>query len=113
MSNQESDRRVHDRRPLRIPARVLLPGDQSFEVRTSDIGAGGMGIVAGANPKVGTVFALQFSLPSKTNGNPAALQVKVKVANSILGVDQGGFKIGLQFLALDPASERVIRQYLA
>jgi len=27
-------------------------------------------------------------------------------------MDQGGFKIGLQFLALDPATERVLRQYL-
>jgi len=111
MSLQESDRRAHDRRPLRIAARVLLPNDQSFEVRTLDIGAGGMGIVAGANPKPGTTFAIQFNLPAKT-GPATPLQVRVKVANSVLGGDQGGFKIGLQFLALDPVSERVIRQFV-
>jgi c-di-GMP-binding flagellar brake protein YcgR len=105
-----SDRRAHDRRPLRIVAHVLLPNDQSFEVRTLDIGAGGMGIVASANPKPGTAFAIQFTLPSKQGGSPAPLQLKVKVANSIL--DQGGFKIGLQFLGLEPGPERVIRQYL-
>lgn len=109
MSNQESDRRATDRRPLRILARVLLPNDQSFEVRTMDIGAGGMGIVASANPKPGTTFAIQFNLPSKT-GPATPMQVKVKVANSVLG-DQG-FKIGLQFQGLDPASERVIRQFI-
>jgi c-di-GMP-binding flagellar brake protein YcgR len=112
MSNQESDRRVHDRRPLRIPARVLLPNDQAFEVRTMDIGAGGMGIIAGANPKAGTVFAIQFNLPGKTGGG-SPLHVKVKVANSVLGIDEDGFKIGLQFLGLDPASERIIRQYVS
>lgn len=112
MSSQESDRRAHDRRPLRIPARVLLPGDLSFDVRTLDIGVGGMGIVASANPKPGTTFAIQFALPSKTGGSAAPLQVKVKVANSVLGVDQGGFKIGLQFLTMDPGSERIIRQFV-
>ena len=112
MSLQESDRRAHDRRPLRIAARVLLPNDQAFEVRTLDIGAGGMGIVASANPKAGTVFAIQFVLPGKAGGGASPLQVKVKVANSVLGIDQSGFKIGLQFLGMDPASERIIRQYL-
>jgi c-di-GMP-binding flagellar brake protein YcgR len=112
MSFQESDRRAHDRRPLRIAARVLLPNDQAFEVRTLDIGAGGMGILAGANPKAGTIFAIQFALPSKTGGSASPLQIQVKVANSVLGIDQGGFKIGLQFLGLDPASERIIRQYV-
>jgi len=104
------DRRASDRRPLRVSARVLLPNDQSFDVRTLDIGAGGMGIVAGANPRPGTSFAIQFTLPAKANQGPMPLQVKVKVANSVL--DHAGFKIGLQFLALEPAMERVIRQFL-
>ena len=105
-----SERRAHDRRPLRIVAHVLLPGAQAFEVRTLDIGAGGMGIVASANPKPGTSFAIQFTLPPKGGAQAAPLQLKVKVANSIL--DQGGFKIGLQFMDLQPAIERVLRQFL-
>jgi len=107
-----SDRRAHDRRPLRIVAHVLLPNDRAFEVRTLDIGAGGMGILASANPKPGTSFAIQFTLPSKSGASGAPLQIKVKVANSVLGMDEGGFKIGLQFLGLDPATERVLRQFL-
>lgn len=104
------DRRAHDRRPLRVPARVLLPNDQTFDVRTLDIGAGGMGILAGANPRPGTTFGIQFTLPAKGNAGPAQMQLKVKVAHSVL--DAGGFKIGLQFVTLDAAVERVIRQYL-
>lgn len=106
-----AERRAHDRRPLRVSAHVLLPGSQPFEVRTLDIGLGGMGIVASANPKPGTSFAIQFTLPAKAGHNPAPLQVKVKVANSVL--DHGGFKIGLQFLALEPAIERILRQFLS
>lgn len=105
-----SDRRAHDRRPLRIAARVLLPNDQTFEVRTLDIGAGGMGILAGANPRPGTSFAIQFTLPAKAGSPPAPLQVKVRVANSVL--HPAGFKIGLQFLGLEPGTERVLRQFL-
>lgn len=105
-----SERRAHDRRPLRIVAHVLLPNDQAFEVRTLDIGAGGMGILASANPKPGTSFAIQFTLPAKAGHQAAPLQLKVKVANSIL--DHGGFKIGLQFLALDAGTERVLRHFL-
>ncbi len=107
---ETQDRRVHDRRPLRVSARVLLPNDQAFEVRTLDIGAGGMGIVAGANPKPGTTFGVQFTLPAKGNAGAVPLQLKVKVAHSVL--DAGGFKIGLQFVGLEPAIERVIKQYL-
>ena len=112
MISQESDRRKHDRRPLRTVARVVLPNNQAFEVRTLDIGAGGMGILAGANPKPGTGFVIQLMLPSKTAA-PTPFQAKVRVANSVLGGDLGGFKIGLQFVDLEPATDSLLRQYLS
>ena len=69
------------------------------------------GTMASANPRPGTSFAIQFTLPAKAGAAASApLQIKVKVANSVL--DQAGFKIGLQFLALDPGTERTLRQFL-
>ncbi len=111
MSDADADRRQHVRRALRVNAQVLLPGNQTFDVRTFDVGQGGMGIVASANPRSGTTFTISFPLPKKPTGF-TPMQLKVKVVHSVLAADSGGFKLGLQFVSVDAASEAAIRQFL-
>jgi hypothetical protein len=108
----DAERRSSDRRPLRVRAEVLLPGDQRFEVRTTDISINGVGIVASANPQKGAVFDVQFSIPLKPTGS-LALSARAQVIHSILSRDEGGFKIGLQFLSSDAQREAAIKSLLA
>lgn len=105
------DKRLEDRRSLRVSATVMVSPTQSFEVRTMDISSGGMAICAAANPRTGTQFDISFQIPNKTQGS-TPVQVRVRVAYSVLSRDQDGFKIGLQFVHLSPDSATTIGRYI-
>lgn len=107
-----ADRRQTERRPLRTSATLLLPGGQTFTVQTLDISLGGIGILAPANPRPGTRLSIRVSLPAR----PAGLYVfdaGVEVAHSILGRDEGAFKVGLRFVSLDSRGQSAIRHFIA
>ncbi len=108
----EADRRKVQRKPLRVKADVILAAGQSYEVRTIDISAEGVGIVASANPRLGTPFDLRFSIPLKPTGS-AAVAARAKVIHSVLSRDEAGFKIGLKFVSPDAQLTAAIRQFLA
>lgn len=109
-ASSPSERRAADRRALRTPAVVTL-GAQEFEVRTLDISPGGLGIVAGANPRPGTTFQIRFKLPLKPRGAlPVALPVRV--VHAVFSADEGGFKVGLMFLQLPPEVAQAIIRYM-
>ncbi|MFM9917016.1 MAG: PilZ domain-containing protein [Rhizobacter sp.] len=105
------NRRQHERRYLRGVATVVLSPKDSFEVRTLDISAGGMAIVAAANPRPGTTFSIQVSLPLRPKGF-TAIEARVQVMHSILASDEQGFKVGLQFVSLDAPTAAAVIQYL-
>lgn len=107
----DHDKRFFRRRLLRVAARVILNGNAEFEVRTSDVSEGGLGLVAAANPRVGTRFRVIFAIP---NGSlePVLIDTQVTVVRSILAQDEGGFKIGLLFPSLDEGSAKAIKRYV-
>jgi hypothetical protein len=71
-----------------------------------------MGIVAEANPRQGTRFSIRVSLPARPTGQ-YVFDAGVEVAHSILGRDQGAFKVGLRFVTLDQRGQSAIRHYIA
>jgi len=105
------DRRQHERRALRVAAQVLLPNAQAFEVRMLDVSAGGAGILAPANPQKGTQFTLRVGIPKRPTGN-TTVEVQVEVTHSIFSAAENGFKIGLRFVRLDPATATAILQFV-
>jgi len=105
------DKRLEDRRSLRVSATVTVSPTQSFEVRTMDISSGGMAICAPANPRIGTQFDISFQIPANPSGF-SQVQVRVRVAYSVLSRDQDGFKIGLQFVRLSPDAATAIGRYI-
>lgn len=96
---------------LRVPARVILGESTEFEVRTSDISESGLGLVAAANPKIGTQFHVVFGVPGPTP-LPSVIKAHVTVARSILAMDEGGFKIGVFFNSLDEPSISAIKRFI-
>ena len=96
---------------LRRVATLLLPGNQTLDVRTIDISTGGMGIIASANPPIGMACGLRVALPGGTAGT-VTLELRVKVRQSMFSAKDDGFKVGLGFVDLNPAHERSIRQYV-
>jgi c-di-GMP-binding flagellar brake protein YcgR len=102
---------MYDRRPLRTTANAMLPGNILVEVRTLDISAGGMAIVAPANPAIGTTFTIRVHVPLKPTGS-ATFDATVKVRNSVHGTAEGGFRIGLEFVHLDATARSAITKYM-
>jgi c-di-GMP-binding flagellar brake protein YcgR len=106
-----AERREHARRPLRAPTTVLLPGNQTFEARSLDISLGGMGIVAPASPKAGTRFRVRTTLQLPGVG-PVPFEADVEVTHSIYGAHEGGFKVGLRFVSIEPHLEQALARFV-
>lgn len=105
------ERRQHARKPLRGNARLLLQGRAPFAVRTTDISAGGMGLVASLNMPPKVVGTIQFGLPAKSGGFKG-VESRAVVALCIFSNSEDGFKIGLQFAGLPAPAATVITQFL-
>lgn len=112
MSAAESERRITERKTLRTRATIILGQTQAFEVRTLDMSVGGMGIVAQANPRPGTLMAIRFMLPLKPTGH-VAFEAKAKVAHSVYSASEQGFKIGLSFIELSPEAAAAAARFVA
>lgn len=106
-----AERRLHTRRAIRTVARISTRNGV-IDVRTIDASIGGLAIAADINPPVGTEFQIALQLPGK-RGALEPFTASVRVMYSAYAADQGRFKIGLQFGKLDPASEKVLRAFLA
>lgn len=112
MSASEAERRVTERKGLRTRATIILGQTQAFEVRTLDMSLGGMGIVAQANPRPGTLMAIRFMLPLKPSGY-VPFEAKAKVAHSVYSASEQGFKIGLSFIDLAPDAAAAAQRYVS
>lgn len=108
----KSERRAFPRHPIRTQAYIVLGDGRQLEARTLDIGKGGMGIVTSINPPVGSQFGVRMTLPVHPKGN-ALFEAQVRVANCVLDGAEGGFRLGLEFLALPPAAKSVLDRVLA
>ena len=106
-----SDRRAHDRFPLRTDVVVLAADGRQLPGRSLDIGKGGMAVVIDINPAVGTGFTVHARLPTRPSGN-AAFEAQVTVASCVLATADGGFRVGLQFTGLDAKAQDVLKRFL-
>lgn len=105
------NRRASQRYPLRTQAFVEIPGQPPFAVRTLDISSGGMAIVAAANPRRGTTFNIRLTIPVEPTGS-VSFVTTAQVVHSVLSSAEDGFKVGLAFTKLEPASAEAIMQYI-
>lgn len=106
-----TDRRAHDRYPLRTDVVLQTADGQQFAGRTLDIGKGGMAVVLDINPPIGLQFVARARLPVRPGGN-AAFEAPVSVASCVLAVSDGGFRLGLQFGTLDAKMQDVLKRCL-
>lgn len=92
----EPDRRTAVRRPLHVPVRMRSDG-LLFNTKAADISASGICLIGDQQFPVGSVWDLEFRLP--TAGGPVAVKARARVIHSVLGGKQG-WKSGLLFTAL-------------
>ena len=98
MSDQSgSERRRHDRVPLKIPVDYTSV-DAFFTEFSANINEGGMFVEMEEPPGLGTLVQLQFSLPG--NGEP--VQVEGRVAWTSDGKAESPPGVGIEFHNLAP-----------
>ena len=107
-----ADRRIHTRRAIRAVARISNGSGGVLEARTIDASQGGLAISTSINPPVGAVFQIAFHIPGK-QGQLELFNASVRVMYSAYASEHGGFKLGLQFTHVDPASDKLLRAFLA
>lgn len=106
-----SERRQYERKPLRVPAELLFSNHPPLSVRLLDVSAGGVGVLASANPPLRARLSVRFSVPVTPTG-AAIVEAQVEVARSVLSGTHGGFVVGLQFTSISPQASRAIIQFL-
>ena len=109
MNSAELRRNI--RVPLRCAARILVPGRGPIEARTIDISYGGMSVAAPANPRPGTVFAIQFSFPAQQR-EAIAFSSVVRVVHSSFYPTENAFRIGLYFVEMSEAAKKQLAIFL-
>ena len=106
-----TERREHERKPLRASGQLLLPNRAPMEVRTVDLSLGGMGVVVPANLAPKLACLVRVALPLKPKGS-ALMEAQATVAHSVLSGNQAGFLVGLQFTSVSAASAAAIKHFL-
>ena len=98
---------------IRTPVHLVLADRTQFVCRSFDIGMGGMGVMADASIPVGTQLMLKATLPSK-RAQAETLICRARVAVCVLASpgSHGGFRVGLQFQALDPKAVELLQYFL-
>jgi hypothetical protein len=95
------------RKPFRGRGKVTVNAKQvSFQ--SIDIGVGGICLLMPDQLNLGDVYYIEVS--AFINGRKMDITAKGKACYCICGSD--GFKIGLQFISLDEASEKTISLYM-
>lgn len=100
-----SNRRIHPRKVLRAPAKVVLPGQAPRDSKTWDLGIDGMSLMSPKPIAPGTKCEVSFDLPVGGKIMPVIAPVKVLYC-SFSGPD--GFKVGTAFGDLDDESREAV-----
>ncbi len=103
------DNRSILRKILRCHAKVAMAGRPPLNARTVDISPNGMCLLVAEQLPAGLSCNVSFEVP--LNGKMKKVQVIAKAVYSVFGTD--GFRIGMQFTQVDPASAAVIDEIWA
>jgi c-di-GMP-binding flagellar brake protein YcgR len=96
-NSPSSNRRAHERVPMRTTVVMTLPNGQHVHGRMFDIANGGMGVVVDNAMPIGIDVSLQFRLPvGPINGTQMVLSAQIM--NVVLAASKGGFRLGVRFI---------------
>jgi c-di-GMP-binding flagellar brake protein YcgR len=104
---QPKTERGEPRKILRCPAMFMIQDHPAVRVRTIDISASGIAIMAPHNVPEGLTCGIAFT--TFVNGHMAQINVMARVIYTIC-IGTEGFRVGMQFAEVDPASRVALTQ---
>lgn len=105
-----SDRRRDERRLFRSGAVWTPVGMAATQVRTLDVSAGGIALVAAFNPPTGHLCIVRFVLP--TRDGPLTVETSGRVARSVFSSADDGFRVGVHFDPLSDEAARALQRFV-
>lgn len=105
------ERRQHERRVLRTPAKLQFGNQPAMDARTLDVSVSGLGLVAPVNPPQGTPCSVKFAVPTQAD-RFVTLSAQAVVTYSVYVRNEDGFKLGLMFSDLPFEAGAVILRYV-
>jgi c-di-GMP-binding flagellar brake protein YcgR len=106
------ERREHERKPFRVEAHLLPPGQPPFSVRLIDLSKGGFRMSCSVNPPLMSVSVIRMLVPSADRTGASLIEARVQVMNSIYARSEDGFRVGLKFLDLPAGTQDIISAFL-
>lgn len=106
----ELEHRIHPRRDFDCRAKLSVGEKASIDVRTIDISLGGVCLMVPEAIPFGQFGVVKFEVQIG-----AEMQAFSGVARAVYGIPRAGegYKIGFQFVQLDPANTALIQALLA
>lgn len=105
------ERRHHERRGMRTPALLALPGRKPVEVLALDISIGGVGTLCSVNVKPGTACWIYLNLPVSRQDREL-LSIEATVMRSIFVSKEDSFRVGLRFNGLTDRQHLLIQRFI-
>jgi hypothetical protein len=104
--------RQFTRKPLFIPALMMVQGRPAIQVRTMDISIGGIGIESAVAIDKGALCMVGFAFPTGRGGLRIPMEFRANVAYSVFKGTLG-VQLGLRFLEPSEAFIKVIDDYVS
>lgn len=102
------DLKAGTRKILRVKAMWVLDGHAPVAARTLDLGTSGVSVHVEQMVKEGAKGQISFEM--FTDGKTHMISAKVAVTYCIFS--SGEFKVGMQFLQLDPQTAQVLGKFM-
>lgn len=105
----KSEIRIFPRKIFRCPAKLAVLGSEPVQARAVDISLGGLSVIVSGQLHIGQICNVDFEVP--LNGKTVRVMVTAKVVYCILG-ETDGFRVGLQFMQLDPGISKTLAELM-
>ena len=99
------------RKIMRGPGFLVLAQAQMLEVRTLDLGAGGIALLSRSNLSLRGSCAVKFSIPRRPQGYDL-FEIAGVIVHCIYSQREAGFKVGVQFDHQPEAFRRAFATFL-
>lgn len=105
----KSEIRAYPRKIMRCQARIALRGMAPMRARTVDVSLGGLCLLVEEQLPVGQLCDVGFEAP--LNGRMVRVIGSAKVVYCILSGTEG-FRLGLQYVELDPNNNKTLAELM-